>query len=66
MTHIVGTPMKTVTGGFEPSVPSRSRLQVVRGANPRGVMGANSTHAPAKCAHSHALTIPWMWCRGRQ
>ena len=53
MTYIVGTPMKTVTGGC---AASRSRAQTPRGVNVRW----NSTVAPTTCAHNHALTMPWM------
>ena len=44
------------------STPRLSRVHAAAGEK----RDANSTVAPTRCAQSHALTMPWTWCMGRQ
>ena len=44
------------------STPRLSRVHAAVGEK----RDANSTVAPTRCAQSHALTMPWTWCMGRQ
>ena len=59
--YIVGTPMKIVMGGSVAGSDSNRDQSAV------GEKASWNSHvAPATAAHSHALTMPWTWCKGRQ